>query len=93
MDGWLKFLIAFTCLVIIAAGGWFSWSKYAEWSDQRAIEQARTYLFNRAKAGSNDREKVNSYCKVTLKHIADGGTDNPFINDDGAACRMFGFGT
>lgn len=92
MDEWLKFLIATACVVIIAAGGWFAWSQYREWSDRQKIEQARTYLFNRAKAAPDEREKVNAYCKATLRHIADGGTDNPFINDDGSACRAFGFG-
>lgn len=92
MSEGLKFLIAIACLVIIAAGGWFAWSKYGEWSDRQAIEHARTYLFNRAEAASDDRERVNAYCAATLKHIADGGTDNPFINDDGAACRILGYG-
>jgi predicted negative regulator of RcsB-dependent stress response len=92
MDGTLKFLIGAACVVVIAAGGWFAWSKYEARSNKQAVEQARTYLFNRAKSGPNDQDKVNAYCKATLKHVADGGTDNPFINDDARACRAFGFG-
>lgn len=38
MNGWLKFLIATACVVIIAGGGYFAWSEY---QSNKAIEQAR----------------------------------------------------
>lgn len=93
MDGWLKALIAAACVVVILAGGYFAFSKYTDWSNQREMEQAKIYLFNRAKAGSEETQKVNDFCRAVLQHIADGGTDNPFINKDGTLCRVFRYGT
>lgn len=92
MDNWLKFLIGSACVVVIAGGAHFAWGKYSEWSDRKAIEKARTYLFNRAQAKLSEHEKVHNFCKVTLSYLADTKTDNPFIQQDGAYCRIFRFG-
>lgn len=37
MDGWLKGLVAVTCVAVLAAIGWWGWS---EWQDRRAQEVA-----------------------------------------------------
>lgn len=37
MDGWLKGLVAAACLVVIAGGGYFAWTKWQE-SKQAALQ-------------------------------------------------------
>jgi len=44
MDGWLKFLIATACSVIIAGGGYFAWSEYQQKQAAEAAAQERTMV-------------------------------------------------
>lgn len=87
----MRFLMGAACaaaLFLAAVGGW-SW--YARSSSGEEREKARTYLLNRAEASYSDEEKINVYCQQTLQHIAGGGTDNAFINQDGKNCRLLGY--
>lgn len=77
MDGWLKFLIATACVVIIAGGGYFAWSEYQQ-------KQA-------AKAASQERTMVNG-CRATLtregspsKALRDHCVANGYITREQAA--------
>lgn len=54
MDGWLKFLIAAACVVIIAGGGYFAWTEY----QQKQV----------AEAASQERTMVNG-CRATLTRL------------------------
>lgn len=91
MSEGLKFLVIAACVAVVGLGGWFAWQRYAG-SGQRNVEQARVYLFNRAGAAAGDTQRVEAFCRTTRQHVAEAGTDNPFIKDDADACRMLNLG-
>lgn len=41
MDNWLKTLIAAACMVVIAGGGYYAWSKYQENQRSTSLSQNR----------------------------------------------------
>lgn len=43
MDGWLKFLIATACVVVIAGGGYYAWSEHTEANKRAALSDRRLH--------------------------------------------------
>lgn len=77
IDGWLKFLIATACVVIIAGGGYFAWSEY---------QQKKT-----AETEAKERTMVSG-CRATLtregspaKALRDHCVSNGYITREQAA--------
>ncbi|GLK78051.1 hypothetical protein GCM10008171_33050 [Methylopila jiangsuensis] len=75
MDGWLKALIAVTCVAVLAYVGWFGWTQYS--AHQAKIERAmraeedRQELFEISKAKPGEDDKVRSWCSqadYSLRH-------------------------
>lgn len=44
MDGWLKFLIATACVVIIAGGGYYAWNEYQQKVSAEESAKERTMI-------------------------------------------------
>ncbi|PSH68623.1 hypothetical protein CU102_12755 [Phyllobacterium brassicacearum] len=57
MDGWLKGLIAVACVVVIAGGGYYTWSEYS-------AKKERTLI--------NERRAASARCQSRMEAIMDG---------------------
>ncbi len=95
MDGWLKILIASACAVIIAGGAFYAWSEWSAHRERQARAERRDgavkELFELAKAGPNEVDKVREFCKQ-LKERLDGDLkDNDLAFGVSTNCRILGY--
>jgi len=70
MDGWLKFLIAAACIVVIAGGGYYAWSEYQTKKDR---EEASIRYFCQTMVRDLGRSETKDYKGGQIATCINGG--------------------
>jgi hypothetical protein len=95
MDGWLKWLISITCVVMIGGVGYWGWSEYQRKSQDAArreqVQGARDELFHFAGAEPGDEDKVRNYCRSLKDRLQSDLRGNELASGLARNCRAFGF--
>lgn len=94
MDRALKLLIAAACIVALAAGGYFVWTKWqahqAEVAYRQSLDDSRDWLFHALRLEPGDAEGVRSSCR-TIHDRPDIISDIAFREQVLTTCRALNF--